>query len=103
MRNGKIAKMPEWVREKLNERLEKGESSKTILAWLNEEPNPGDKPIPGFDGVPISKQNLSQWRRGGFREWQMRKKITAANSEMGDLGRTVEMAPLAENLLLRVM
>src|ERR1700677_2145429 len=102
MRNGKIAKMPEWVREKLNERLEKGESSKTILAWMNEEPDPGEKPIPGFDGVPITKQNLSQWRRGGFREWQIRKKIEAADSGLKVLGGEVEMAPLAENLLLKV-
>ena len=33
-----------------------------------------------FDGVPVSKQNLSEWRQGGFREWQIRRELIGHSS-----------------------
>jgi hypothetical protein len=31
-----------------------------------------------FHGEPISKQNLSRWRQGGFRDWQARQEALAS-------------------------
>jgi len=67
-RNGKIARLPRPVRQQLNERLERCESSSRLLPWLNALPETRELVQKEFAGVPISKQNLSQWRRGGFQE-----------------------------------
>jgi len=67
-RNGKIARLPRPVREQLNDRLERCESSARLLPWLNALPETRELVRKEFAGVPINKQNLSQWRRGGFQE-----------------------------------
>jgi len=71
MRNGKIATLPSDIRDELNLRMENGEQGEELLAWLNGLPQVKDRLKGGFDGVPISKQNLSEWRLGGFREWSL--------------------------------
>ncbi len=68
-RVGKIARLPREVREQLNRRLLDGEKGQTLLVWLNSH-----KKVQGilkaeFDGRGISKQNLSEWMHGGYREW----------------------------------
>ena len=71
-RNGKIARLPHEIREELNQRLERSEKSPKLLAWLNDLPEVKEVLQEEFDGVPISKQNLSEWRGGGFQEWLTR-------------------------------
>ena len=71
MRNGKIASLPSDIRDILSWRMEQGENSGDLLAWLNGHPKVQDSIKNSFDSAPINKQNLSQWRRGGFREWQL--------------------------------
>jgi hypothetical protein len=70
MRNGKIARLPHPIRNELNFRMDNGEDGAELLKWLNELPEVKSILESGFDGVPISKQNLSEWRKGGFPEWQ---------------------------------
>src|SRR5215471_11757908 len=72
MRNGKIARLPQQIREQLNQRLDDGESSETLLPWLNSLPKTQAVLAKHFASRPIQKQNLSEWRQGGFREWQTR-------------------------------
>jgi hypothetical protein len=74
-RTGKIARLPRDVREELNERLERSEPGPQLLEWLNalKEVKKVVKDL--FNGVPISKQNLSEWRRGGFQEWLARQEL----------------------------
>src|SRR5215471_17859306 len=72
MRSGKIARLPHQIREQLNQRLEDGESSETLLPWLNSLPKTQAVLAQYFGGRPIRKQNLSEWRQGGFHEWQTR-------------------------------
>jgi hypothetical protein len=40
-----------------------------------------------FAGVPISKQNLSEWRQGGFEEWLARQELWADVHEVEDFAR----------------
>jgi hypothetical protein len=69
--NGKIANLPNDLIEQLNFRLHDGFSGPQILKWLNNHKD-ARQTIKDFGGVPISKQNLSQWRNGGYQEWRAR-------------------------------
>jgi hypothetical protein len=50
-------------------RLDDGQEADEILPWLNALPEVQEAIAKHFDGVPISPQNLSAWRQGGFQEW----------------------------------
>jgi hypothetical protein len=68
-RVGKIARLPKWIREELNTRLENGEQGNTLLEWLNGSPEVKDVLAEQFDGSPISENNLSAWKQGGHQDW----------------------------------
>jgi len=76
-RNGKIARLPHDLREELNQRLERSERSPDLLAWLNALPAVREFVRKEFAGEPVSKHNLSQWRRGGFQDWLTRRDFFA--------------------------
>jgi len=76
-RNGKIARLPQDVREALNQRLERSEPSPQLLAWLNALPEVQKFVEREFGGEPVSKHNLSQWRLGGFQDWLTRRDFFA--------------------------
>ncbi len=88
-RNGKIARLPHGVREQLNRRLQNGEQGKTLVAWLNSLPAVAVMLATEFDGKPIREQNLSEWRKGGYRDWLLRqdameavRRLNAGDSEL---------------------
>jgi len=68
-RLGKIARLPRSIREQLNVRLDDGVPGKSLLEWLNGLPETRQVLQEQFAGKPISKQNLSKWRKGGYEEW----------------------------------
>ena len=74
-RNGKIARMSLDIRNELNRRLQDGESGITLLKWLNRLPAVQAMLARDFEGVPVSNQNLSDWRRGGFAQWQAQREL----------------------------
>jgi hypothetical protein len=74
-RTGKIAQLPVLIREELNRRLEADEPASTLLPWLNAEDEVKDILEQNFDGKPISPQNLSEWRQGGFLEWRTKEDL----------------------------
>jgi hypothetical protein len=73
-RNGKIARLPLAVREELNRRLENGEPGVRLIEWLNGLPEVNAVLKEYFEGQPISDANLTQWKNGGFLDWQARVK-----------------------------
>jgi hypothetical protein len=81
-RKGKIARLPREIREELNRRLEDGAGGESLLDWLNALPAVQSVVAGQFAGVPISKQNLSEWRTGGFAEWQARQEMMADAREL---------------------
>lgn len=81
-RIGKIARLPKAVREKLNIRLEDNEPAKEILEWLNSLPETQKVLESQFNGTPINKQNLSDWKKGGFRDWQAQQEALVAMQQM---------------------
>jgi hypothetical protein len=65
-RNGKIARLPEALRNQINQMLEDGLPYKAVLATLRDA---AAAPLP----YAISEMNLSNWRRGGYHEWLQKR------------------------------
>jgi len=89
-RNGKIARLPRDIRDQLNQRLEQSEESPQLLAWLNALPETQKIVQNDFASVPISPQNLSQWRQGGFQEWLARRDLCDDAREVRHLSDEME-------------
>ncbi len=75
-RTGKIARLLDELRRELNERLQDGEAGTELLEWLNGLPAVKRVLKQQFAGVPISAQNLSDWRQGGYEEWRETEELT---------------------------
>jgi len=89
-RNGKIARLPLLVRALLNQRLADNEPGPAILDWLNALPQTRSLVADSFQGVPISLQNLSQWRLGGFVRWQTERNMEACWENLSHFASYVE-------------
>src|ERR1051326_759966 len=70
---GKIVSLPVEICDQLNRRLHQGEKPKELLAWLNALPEVQAVLATEFEGKPITKQNLSEWKHRGFRHWRLRQ------------------------------
>lgn len=68
---GKISRLSRELQTEVNRRLAAGESSRTLLPWLNAQPEVQTVLATEFSGRPVSQQNLSQWRLRRFIEWQL--------------------------------
>jgi hypothetical protein len=69
-RLGKIARLPYGIRSQLNARLADNEPAADLVDWLNAQPEVQAILAGQFDGRPITQQNLSAWKQGGFRDWE---------------------------------
>lgn len=86
-RRGKIARLPREIREQVNHKLDEGQFGDQIMAWLNALPETQAVLAAEFDGRPIIKQNLSEWRTGGYREWRIGQEAMEAMRRLaGDDG-----------------
>jgi len=74
-RTSKITRLPETLREELNQRLRNGEPAHLILPWLNARPEVIALVEEHYGGNLISPQNLSDWNQGGYREWLTSQEI----------------------------
>ena len=81
-RRGKIARLPRAVREQLNVRLDDGQEAAEILPWLNDLPEVRQIISERFNGTPVSPQNLSAWRQGGFQEWLLHRELLDSAAHM---------------------
>ena len=68
-RRGKIARLPLRLRVELNRRIRDVQPGSEILAWINAQPVAVAVLSAQFEGAPVSPQNLSEWRDGGYAEW----------------------------------
>jgi hypothetical protein len=93
-RKGKIARLPLPLRTELNQRLADNADGAALLQWLNAAPGVPAMLARDFAGEPISKQNLYEWRQGGFLEWETQQAMFA---EARDLAATAGPADPATN------
>lgn len=84
-RNGKIARLSQNLRQEINLRLEQSQPSPQLLAWLNALPEVQKLVQKHFNGEPVSRQNLSQWRQGGYMDWLARQDLWDGVRNMDDL------------------
>ena len=91
-RIGKIARLPGGIRSQLNSRLQEGGEGKQITQWLNSLPEVKAVLAERFDRRPISEQNLSDWRQGGFEEWLAYQDLLAQAAELAANRRELEAA-----------
>ncbi len=68
-RNGKVANLPNDIREQLNLRLLEGETGRELAVWLNALPEVQSVLASQFNGSDISEVNLTHWRQGGYLQW----------------------------------
>ena len=93
---GKIGKLPKAVREELNRRLDNGGQGRQLLTWLNSLPEVQAVVAAEFGGKPIRKQNLSEWRNGGYAHWlQQQEVLDMARQLSADTG---ESQPLTDHM-----
>ena len=76
-RTGKIARLPRHIRDELNRRLDDGEKGVRLIEWLNELPEVKQVLARDFEGRPIAKCNLTEWKNGGYLDWQSRNETAA--------------------------
>jgi hypothetical protein len=100
-RNGKIARLPFETREELNHRLLENQPVKNILGWLNADSTVRLFMDRLFEGRPITEQNISEWRQGGYEEWLTQRECLGNVSDLTEkAARTAFTGINAEHLLL---
>jgi hypothetical protein len=72
-RIGKIARLPRHIREELNRRIDDGAQGTQLVAWLNEQPDAQRVLQDSFEGRPITEGNLTEWKQGGYLDWQQHR------------------------------
>lgn len=68
-RNGKIARLPKIIRDRLNQQLRDGVPGKDLVHWLNNMREVQDVLLQHFSCRQITEQNLSEWKQGGYQDW----------------------------------
>ena len=91
-RTGKIAQLPKSIRDDLNHCLENGKQGPELLEWLNALPETKHVLAEKFDNQPITKSNLSDWRQGGFLEWQQDQAREARIQRISESGESLQQA-----------
>jgi hypothetical protein len=97
-RNGKIARLPKNLREEINLRLQNGEEASPIADWLNTLPKVQAFLKAEFDGQAINENNISNWRHGGFREWQEQQETQEAVQRLAVTAAGLRRAAPADRL-----
>ncbi|MCB1211249.1 MAG: hypothetical protein KDK97_18130 [Verrucomicrobiales bacterium] len=68
-RNGKIARLPRAIRDRLNQQIQDGVPGKDLVRWLNGMNEVVDILAQQFNTDRITEQNLSEWKQGGYQDW----------------------------------
>lgn len=92
-RIGKIARLPEAIREELNRRIRSGTLGPQLLPWLNGLPEVRAMLEEHFQNKDINAQNLSDWRSGGYQDWEEKQ-----DRNFNRIERTRELAQLSMKL-----
>jgi hypothetical protein len=101
-RVGKIARLSQFMREQLNRRIEDGVPGRQLVKWLNSCEEVRETLAEHFDGRPITEQNLSEWKKGGFKDWQHHQETRALArgflAEAEELEEEIGDTPLTDRL-----
>ena len=116
-RNGKVANLPNDVREQLNLRLLEGETgepfgvgaggmsrkeARELAAWLNALPEVQSILGSQFNGSPISEVNLTHWRQGGYLQWLTERECFDSARALADGDCDLASTGLSAERLLKI-
>jgi len=82
--------LPGAVRSRLNQQLAEGVSGVKLVEWLNSLPEVRKVLRENFDGRAINEVNLSEWKGGGFADWQMQQELMASARAMAEDGTNMK-------------
>lgn len=101
---GKIASLPQAIRDELCQRMHSGEFSTAILEWLNAVPAVKDIIADAFSGSPINLVNLSTWRGTGYKSWLAAHGLEfPATDNRNQRGKIAQLpAPIREEICQRI-
>jgi len=102
-RNGKIANLPNDIREQLNLRLLEGETGRELTAWLNALPAVQSILGSQFNGSPISEVNLTHWRQGGYLQWRTEHECFDSARALADGDSAISQTGLSADRLLNML
>jgi hypothetical protein len=99
-RNGKIARLPRPLRERINQALYQHFPGVKIVDELNKMPEVKAVLAEHFGGRPIIPQNIYEWKNGGYRDWLHRRQILDQKRELAaDAQDLADTAPeIADSL-----
>jgi hypothetical protein len=101
-RKGKIARLPRLIRDELNRRLDEGEQSARLVDWLNSQKEVQAVLAIDFNNRPITEQNLSEWKQGGFVDWQQlqesREWVRIVTDEADQVAEDSGLMPLSDRV-----
>jgi hypothetical protein len=83
-RKGKIGRLPWKFRVEVCERIHNGETAGKIAAWLNGLPEVLKVLDEHFKEEPVTVQNLSEWRKGGYQDWLRKRDEIDRTKELAD-------------------
>ena len=99
-RNGKIARLPRHIRDELNQRLDNGEPAVRLVDWLNNLPEVQKVLETEFESRPINESNISEWKKGGYLEWQAQRETHAELREF--YGDSEDLSTMAADLANKI-
>jgi len=102
-RNGKLANLPNDIREQLNLRLLEGETGRELAAWLNSQPEVQAILGANFNGSPISEVNLTHWRQGGYLQWLTERECFDSARALAEGACNLATTGLSAERLLNVL
>jgi hypothetical protein len=103
IRNGKVANLPNDIRNQLNHRLLEGETARELAAWLNALPEVQSILGSQFNGSPISEVNLTHWRQGGYLQWLTERECFDSARALAEGDRDLATTGLSAERLLNVL
>jgi hypothetical protein len=90
-RNGKIARLPRALRDRINQALYDRCPAKRLVQALNPMPEVKAVLAQYFNGRPLRPQNISEWKQGGYRDWlrhrqllEQKRELTADAKDLSD-------------------
>ena len=94
---GKIARLPDDIREQLNQRIFDGQGGREILEWLNALPVVKEILAAHFSGFPVNHENFSNWRHSGYERWFRHQRTQNLRKYAADITKAADgqFAPAA--------
>jgi hypothetical protein len=101
-RKGKIARLPRHIRDDLNRRIDDGEPGINLVQWLNAQPDVQHVLERDFNSRPINEQNLTDWKQGGYLDWQQlqesREWVRIVTDEADQVAEDSGLMPLSDRI-----